>query len=276
MNNERNHHGTVQNRFVHRIRRRLRLDSTGSRVAIHGDPVMPAIKSLVSKTHLRTAFVAVALATAACTQAIPKTVSAEEVFQAPAAERTSRETDGLKNAYFAGGCFWGVEAVFSHVPGVSSAVSGYHGGTAEDANYGDVSAGITTHAETVKIVYDPSVVRYDQLVRIFMSIIIDPTQADGQGPDRGAHYRSALIPVSSDQREVASAYLSQMRESDVWSRPIVTQIENAQRFYEAETYHQDFAEKNPNHGYIRQWDAPMVRALSSMYPDHYRASFQTG
>lgn len=238
--------------------------------------MMSIAKIPAAKNHVRTAFVAIALATAACTQAFPSVVSAEEVVRAPQAERTSRETGGLKNAYFAGGCFWGVEAVFSHVPGVSSAVAGYHGGVAANANYDAVSSGVTNHAEAVKVVYDPSVVRYDELLRIFFSVVADPTQVNGQGPDRGAHYRAALTPVSADQRTVARAYLAQMRESDVWSRPIVTEIENPRRFFQAETYHQDFAHKNPNHGYIRRWDAPKIEALSRLYPNHYRASFKTG
>lgn len=218
---------------------------------------------------------ALALATTACGQGVPSASAAEQTVRAPAAERTSRESGGLKNAYFAGGCFWGVEAVFSHVPGVTSAVSGYHGGNARTADYDIVSSGVSQHAETVKVVYDPSVVRYDQLLRIFFSVVHDPTQLNRQGPDVGAHYRSALIPVSADQRAVASAYIDQLKQSNVWGRPIVTRIERAQRFYPAETYHQDFAHKNPRHRYIVRWDAPKVQALRRTFPQHYRASFKT-
>ena len=226
--------------------------------------------------RIRASFAALALATAACSQAMPAAVAAEETVRAPVADRISRESEGLKNAYFAGGCFWGVEAVFSHVPGVTSAVSGYHGGNAATAKYDIVSSGVSQHAETVKVTYDPKIVRYDQLLRIFFSVVHDPTQLNRQGPDRGAHYRSALIPVSADQRAVARAYIDQLEAADLWDRPIVTKIETAKRFYPAETYHQDFAHKNPRHGYIVRWDAPKVAALRRLLPQHYRSSFKTG
>ena len=200
--------------------------------------------------------------------------AAENIVSAPAAKRQSAESGGLKTAIFAGGCFWGVEAVFSHMNGVKSAVSGYHGGTAKSATYDVVSSGMTDHAEAVKVTYDPKLVRYDQLLRVFFSVIADPTLKNRQGPDVGPHYRAALVPVSADQNAVARAYLAQMKASGLWKRPIVTGIERAQGFYPAETYHQDFALKNPDHGYIRQWDAPKVAALKRMYPGLYRAGFQ--
>lgn len=200
--------------------------------------------------------------------------AAESVVAAPSAERTAKETGGLKTAIFAGGCFWGVEAVFSHVRGVKSAVAGYHGGTERQATYELVSSGITDHAEAVKVVYDPKVIRYDQLLRIFFSVVADPTLKNRQGPDVGAHYRSALVPTSAEQRAVARAYLAQMKASGKWQRPIVTRIERAQGFHPAETYHQDFMAKNPRHGYIVRWDAPKVAALKRLYPGVYSASFQ--
>ncbi|AKH43208.1 peptide-methionine (S)-S-oxide reductase [Altererythrobacter atlanticus] len=203
-------------------------------------------------------------------------VAAESVFDAPAAEREAKEGAGLKTAIFAGGCFWGVEAVFSHMKGVKSAISGYHGGDADTARYDIVSRGQTDHAEAVKIVYDPSVVRYDQLLRVFFSVVADPTLKDRQGPDRGPQYRAALVPLSKEQRAVAQSYLQQMKKSGVWSKPIVTGIESARTFYPAEKYHQDFAEKNPNHPYIRRWDAPKVEALREMFPSFYSGSFQKG
>jgi peptide-methionine (S)-S-oxide reductase len=221
---------------------------------------------------LRSLLAAGALAVAACAPA----VAAESTFNAPTAERVAREGAGLKTAYFAGGCFWGVEAVFSHMKGVKSAVAGYHGGNGDTATYQQVSTGTTQHAEAVKVVYDPSVVRYDQLLRVFFSVVADPTLRNRQGPDTGPQYRAALIPVNAEQRAVASAYLAQMRSSGVWSRPIVTEIEPAKRFYEAEEYHQDFAKKNPGHPYIRRWDAPKVAAFREMFPSLYNANFQTG
>lgn len=193
---------------------------------------------------------------------------------APAAKRPSAESSGLKTAIFAGGCFWGVEAVFSHVKGVTSAVSGYHGGTARSAKYDLVSSGVTDHAEAVRVTYDPKVVRYDELLRVFFSVIADPTLKNRQGPDVGAHYRAALVPVSAEQDAVAESYLAQLKASGLWKRPIVTGIERAQAFYPAEAYHQDFALKNPDHGYIKRWDAPKVAALKRLYPALYSPSFR--
>lgn len=209
--------------------------------------------------------------TSACQQ---PALAAEEVFEAPMAARTAKEGGGLKTAIFAGGCFWGVEAVFSHTKGVSSAISGYHGGTKRQADYKLVSSGVTDHAEAVKVTYDPKVIRYDQLLRIFFSVVVDPTLLNRQGPDRGAHYRSALVPMSAEQNAVAKAYIAQLQRAGLWAKPIVTRIERAQAFYPAETYHQDFAAKNPRHGYIQRWDAPKVAALERLYPGVYRSEFR--
>lgn len=223
--------------------------------------------------RLKLLLAAAALAVSACQN---PAVAAESIYQAPAAERVAKEGPGLKTAIFAGGCFWGVEAVFSHVKGVKSAVSGYHGGTRGQAKYDLVSSGITDHVEAVKVVYDPAVVRYDQLLRVFFSVVADPTLKNRQGPDVGPQYNAALVPLSAEQRAVASAYLARMKASGVWDKPIVTGIEAAKTFYPAEAYHQDFAKKNPNHGYIKRWDAPKVAGLKKLYPSLYRASFQTG
>jgi len=197
----------------------------------------------------------------------------EEPVNAPAPARIAKEGGGLKTAIFAGGCFWGVEGVFSHVKGVKSAEAGYHGGSAGTASYSRVTSGGTNHAESVRITYDPNIVRYDELLRIFFSVVADPTLRKRQGPDVGSHYRSALVPTSDEQRDVAAAYLKQMERSDVWDGPIVTGIERHRTFYPAEEYHQDFMAKNPNHGYIRRWDKPKVEALRVMYRDDYRPTF---
>jgi peptide-methionine (S)-S-oxide reductase len=212
---------------------------------------------------------AASLALTAC--AAPAT--AEEVFNAPAATRVAKEEKGLKTAIFAGGCFWGVEGVFSHVKGVTSAVSGYHGGTAKSAKYDIITSGMTDHAESVKITYDPSVVRYDQLLRIFFSVVADPTLKNRQGPDVGAHYRSAIVPLNAEQAAVAKAYLAQMGKSGVWKNPIATKIEAYKAFYPAEAYHQDFMANNPTNRYIMRWDAPKVVALKAKFPAMYRAAF---
>ena len=220
-------------------------------------------------------FAGIALAAAAVYVAVPSSpaLALEEPVNAPAAKRVAREGAGLKTAIFAGGCFWGVEGVFSHVKGVKSAVAGYHGGSAATAKYNRIIQGGTAHAEAVKITYDPYVVRYDELLRIFFSVVADPTLKNRQGPDVGAHYRSALVPTSEEQRAVAEAYLAQMEASSVWSRPIVTKIENERTFYRAETYHQDFMAKNPGHGYIVRWDKPKVDALKVMFPRDFKKQF---
>ena len=225
--------------------------------------------------HWRAALAAAALGLAVSACQEPAS-AAEKTVAAPAAKRLAEEGEGLKTAVFAGGCFWGVEGVFSHVKGVKSAVSGYHGGTKRQAAYKLVSSGITDHAEAVKVTYDPKAIRYDQLLRIFFSVVADPTQLNRQGPDVGAHYRSALVPQSREQAAVAAAYLQQLRAARLWSKPIVTKIERARTFYPAERYHQDFMLKNPRHGYIVRWDAPKVKALKALYPGVYSARFQPG
>ena len=194
-------------------------------------------------------------------------------MHAPAAKLEATEGPGRQTAIFAGGCFWGVEGVFSHVPGVISTVSGYHGGDKDTANYGDVSTGATQHAEAVRVTYDPARVRYDELLRIFFSVVADPTQLDRQGPDHGPQYRSALVPMNKEQRQVAAAYLAQLRASGLWKQKIVTRIEPYRAFYPAEKHHQDFMARNPRHPYILRWDAPKIEALRRLYPEHYQHDF---
>lgn len=210
---------------------------------------------------------------AACQQ---PAIAAERTVQAPAAARVAHEAAGIKTAIFAGGCFWGIEGVFSHLNGVTSVVSGYHGGDAGSAKYDVVSGGNTGHAEAVRVTYDPARIRYDQLLQVFFSVGADPTQLNRQGPDTGTQYRSALVPLSEEQRLVANAYLAQMRASGVWRQPIVTRIERYRRFYPAEAYHQDFMAKNPRHPYITTWDLPKVDALRRQFPQLYRPGFTVG
>lgn len=159
---------------------------------------------------------------------------------------------------------------------MTSAVSGYHGGTKRQATYDLVSSGITDHAEVVKVTYDPKIVRYDQLVRIFFSVGADPTLRNRQGPDVGTQYRAALVPMNAEQKKIAAAYLKQMGASGVWKKPIVTKIETFKTFYPAEDYHQDFMAKNPKNGYIVAWDKPKVSALAKLFPGFYRANFKRG
>jgi len=215
--------------------------------------------------------VAAAFVATACTSP----ALAEGAVATPAAKLTANER-GLKTAVFAGGCFWGIEGVFSHVKGVTSAVSGYHGGGAATAKYSRVTDGDTGHAEAVKVTYDPAIVRYDELLRIFFAVGTDPTQLNRQGPDVGTQYRNALAPMSAEQAKVAGAYLAQLKAAKLWKKPLVTRIERAQAFYPAEAYHQDFMAANPNHPYIRRWDAPKIAALKRLFPGHYKAGFTKG
>ncbi|MDE2619169.1 MAG: peptide-methionine (S)-S-oxide reductase MsrA [Sphingomonadales bacterium] len=195
---------------------------------------------------------------------------------APAARIVEPEPAGQQTALFAGGCFWGIEAVFSHLRGVHSVVSGYHGGTTRRPSYEDVSGGRTGHAETVRVHYDPRVIRYDQLLRVFFSVGADPTLVNRQGPDVGTQYRSALVPLTPAQQRMAEGYLAQLGRSGLWSRPIATRIEPYRTFYPAEAYHQDFAAENPLHGYIRRWDAPKIAALQRLFPQLYKPAFTRG
>ncbi|NLR69707.1 peptide-methionine (S)-S-oxide reductase MsrA [Novosphingobium sp. ERN07] len=198
---------------------------------------------------------------------------AEGTMATPAAAVEAREEPGKKIAIFAGGCFWGIEAVFSHLKGVSSVVSGYHGGDKKTAIYDVVGNGNTGHAEAVRVTYDPAKIRYDQLLRVFFAVGANPTQLNYQGPDHGTQYRNALVPMSVEQKRVAAGYLAQLKRLDLWKQPIVTAVEPYKAFYPAEGYHQDFAANNPDHGYIRRWDAPKVRALKTMFPDLYKPMF---
>ena len=201
---------------------------------------------------------------------------AEAGVSASASTVQAREAKGLKTAVFAGGCFWGMEAVFSHVKGVSSVVSGFEGGSRDDAHYEIVSSGTTGHAEAVRITYDPAVVRYDQLLQVFFSVASDPTQLNRQYPDTGTQYRNAIVPQNPEQARVTTAYLAQLKKLNLWKRPIVTAVEPNRGFYAAEGYHQDFALKNPDHGYIRMWDAPKVTALKRGFPGLWKPDFTRG
>lgn len=172
---------------------------------------------------------------------------------------------GDQVAVLAGGCFWGVEAVFESVRGVRAVTSGYAGGSKATATYNQVSTERTGHAEAVRIVYDPRVVSYATLLRIYFAVAHDPTQLNRQGPDVGPSYRSAIFPQNPGQARVARAYIGQLRRSGAYGKPIVTTVEQGQ-FYLAEPEHQDFARRNPNHGYIVRWDKPKVAAFRAAFP----------
>ena len=183
----------------------------------------------------------------------------------PAASRTSEV------AVLAGGCFWGVQAVYQHVTGVTSAVSGYAGGREEDADYRAVSAGRTRHAESVRIVFDPRVVSYGRLLQIFFSVAHDPTELNRQGPDEGPQYRSAIFPLNDDQARVAKSYIVQLNDARVFPATIVTAIEPGRDFFRAEDDHQDFLERNRTNRYIVVNDLPKLDALKRLFPSAYRA-----
>ncbi len=179
---------------------------------------------------------------------------------------------GAKSAkmILAGGCFWGVQGVFQHVRGVTNAVSGYVGSNPSTANYADVSSGKTGHAEAVEITYDPSVVSFGKLLQIFFAIAHDPTELNRQGPDTGTQYRSAIFPQNPQQRQVAQAYITQLDTSQVFKQKIETRIENDQRFFPAEAYHQNYLTLNPTSRYIAIHDLPKVANLKLAAPDLYR------
>jgi peptide-methionine (S)-S-oxide reductase len=184
---------------------------------------------------------------------------------APLATGKSQQTVVL-----AGGCFWGIQAVFQHVKGVISATSGYSGGASATAEYEVVSTGVTGHAESVKIAYDPSQITYGKLLQIFFSVAHDPTQLNRQGPDEGSQYRSAIFYSGDQQKRVAEAYIAQLNQAKVFSRQIVTQVVPLKAFYLAESYHQDYATRHPDNPYIVYNDAPKVEHLRQRFPDMYK------
>jgi peptide-methionine (S)-S-oxide reductase len=176
----------------------------------------------------------------------------------------------LQTAVLAGGCFWGVQAVFQHLNGVQAAVSGYAGGDRATAEYETVSSGRTGHAESVQITFDPRVVSYGEILRVFFSVAHDPTQLNRQGPDSGTQYRSAIFYADEKQKEIATAYIAQLARSGQFRLPIVTRVDPLQGFYTAEDYHQDFLQKHPTDPYIVFNDQPKVRAFQRLLPRLYR------
>lgn len=190
---------------------------------------------------------------------------AERAVAIPAAKMDVPPTPGMQTAVFAGGCFWGMEAVFEHVRGVRDVTNGFAGGTRETASYEQVSTEGTGHAEAVRISFDPRQVSYATLLRVYFSVAHDPTQLNRQGPDSGPSYRSAIFPQSPTQARVARAYVAQLGAAHVYARPIVTRIETG-GFYPAEAYHQDFARRNPAYPYIVMWDRPKLAAFRAAYP----------
>ncbi|MDE3127061.1 MAG: peptide-methionine (S)-S-oxide reductase MsrA [Gemmatimonadota bacterium] len=200
-----------------------------------------------------------------------RAASAAVTIPDPAVDVPLASASGQRVAVLAGGCFWGIQAVFEHVQGVISATSGYSGGTLANPDYDEVSSGSTGHAETVRIVFDPSKITFGRLLKVFFAVAHDPTELDRQGPDVGTQYRSAIFYTNAGQQRVAEAYIRQLDAAHVFGRPIVTQVVPFQAFYEAEAYHQDFAARHPDNAYIVINDAPKVANLARELPDLYTA-----
>jgi peptide-methionine (S)-S-oxide reductase len=188
----------------------------------------------------------------------------------PAVDEPLAASSGQETAVVAGGCFWGIQAVFQHVKGVVSATSGYSGGSAKTAEYEIVSTGTTNHAESVKIVYDPSKITYGQLLQVFLSVAHDPTQLNRQDPDEGTQYRSVIFYGNDEQKKIADDYIAQLEQAKVFSHKIVTQVVPLKGFYPAEGYHQNYAALHPDNPYIARFDLPKVANLQQMYPQLYR------
>lgn len=186
------------------------------------------------------------------------------------ADQPPGTTGKAQTAVFAGGCFWGVDAVFKHVKGVSEVESGYAGGSAGAANYGQVSGGASGHAESVRIRFDPAQVSYQQLLQVFFSVAHDPTQLNRQGPDVGSQYRSAIFYTSADQQKTALAYIQHVTDARTYSKPVVTQIVPLRQFYRAEDYHQNYLALHPNQPYIVFNDMPKLAQLRKQFPSLYK------
>jgi peptide-methionine (S)-S-oxide reductase len=187
----------------------------------------------------------------------------------PAVDAAKAATSGQQTAVVAGGCFWGIQAVFQHVKGVINATSGYSGGNAITAEYEIVSTGQTGHAESVKITYDPAQITYGELLQVFFSVAHDPTELNRQGPDDGTQYRSVIFYGSDEQKKIAEAYIAQLDQAKVFRHKIVTQVVPLKAFYPAEAYHQDYATRHPNELYIVYNDAPKVAHLRQEFPGLY-------
>jgi peptide-methionine (S)-S-oxide reductase len=210
------------------------------------------------------AFIAAALAASGCSFAGEQAVK----LPAPAVDATSSAPS--ETAVFAGGCFWGVQAVFQHTKGVLNAVSGYAGGEKSTAQYETVGSGLTGHAESVQVTYDPKQVSYGKLLQVFFSVAHDPTQYNRQGPDAGPQYRSAVFYVTPQQKDVAQKYIAQLDAAKVFPKPIVTQVNPLKGFYPAEAYHQDYATLHPESPYIAIYDTPKIAQLKTAMPQVWR------
>ena len=235
---------------------------------------MPSMKSFSKRS---TAVVRTSFAVAAVLLAVGAALAISQSFAdegreipAPAIDEPAPQGATSEVAVLAGGCFWGVQGVFQHVKGVTSAVSGYAGGEADTAHYEVVGSGDTGHAESVRVTFDPQTISYGRILQIYFSVAHDPTQLNYQGPDTGTQYRSTIFPTSPEQARVAKAYIDQLNQVHVFDAAIVTTIEPGKQFYPAEDYHQDFLTLNPGYPYIVINDLPKIDDLKQFFPDLYR------
>jgi peptide-methionine (S)-S-oxide reductase len=225
------------------------------------------IQAMYKFLFLSAAIILTAAVVWACSSATASaTAIPDPAFDAPLASAKGEQT-----AVLAGGCFWGVEAVFEHVKGVTDVRSGYSGGSAATAQYEKVGTGETGHAESVRITYDPSQISYGQLLKVFFSVAHDPTELNRQGPDSGTEYRSAVFYANDEQKRIAQAYIDQLNRAKVFGRPIVTQVAALQSFNEAEAYHQDYLTHHPDEPYIVINDQPKIDNLRKQLPGLYKA-----
>jgi len=205
-----------------------------------------------------------------CSVAAPAKAEPATPISPPATDAPHSAQGGTEKAVFAGGCFWGVQAVFQHTKGVASAVSGYAGGTLPSPSYRQVSSGRSGHAESVEVTFDPNLISYERLLQIYFSVAHDPTQLDRQGPDEGQQYRSEIFTTNIAQQSAAEAYIAELDKTHAFARPIVTKVEPLQAFYPAEAYHQDYATRHPDSAYIVVNDLPKIENLQKLFPELYR------
>jgi peptide-methionine (S)-S-oxide reductase len=220
-------------------------------------------------TLSRALTLALVLGTAAC----GRSSAVESVVLVPAPTADEPKSDATsEKAVLAGGCFWGVQGVFQHVKGVTQALSGYTGGAAATAHYEDVGLGDTGHAESVQVTFDPRVISYGEILRIYFSVAHDPTEKNRQGPDVGTQYRSTIFPLDASQQKVAEAYIAQLDTAKTFGEALATTVETGKTFYRAEDYHQDFLAHNPSYPYIAINDLPKIDNLRKAFPDRYNTT----
>ncbi len=220
-----------------------------------------------SCSAIRNAFITLLMAFATC---IGCTAAPRAPIPPPANDSALAQTSGKQTAVFAGGCFWGTQSVFERVKGVLETTAGYSGGSAATATYQQVGQENTGHAESVKVVFDPSKITYGRLLQIFFSVVHDPTQLNRQGPDVGSSYRSVIFYASDEQQKISKDYIAQLDAAKVFPKPIVTQVVPLKGFYDAEAYHQDYALNHPDNPYIMVCDRPKVEALKQQFPELFK------